>query len=108
MNQEISKRLFWRFLNKKTKKIIHHYHIFSVMSILFDEIVKDLLKNKKIKIFNFGTLFLDKKNPKKYYDVRYQKIMISKGSRLLKLLLVKKLRSKLINLLDVDASLGND
>lgn len=108
MNKEISKKIFWRFVNKKINRAIHHYHVFAVISLLFEEIVKDLLSNKKIKIFNFCTISLEKNNPKKYFDVRFQKIMISKGSNLIKIELSKKLKKKLVNSLDVDATLLGD
>jgi hypothetical protein len=108
MNREINKKLFWRILNKKTKNKTHHYHVFAVLSILFEEMIKDLKSNKRIKIFNFASILLENKKPKKYFDVRHQKIMISKGSKRLKISLIKKFRDKLINYLDVDASIGND
>jgi nucleoid DNA-binding protein len=108
MNKEISKKIFWRYVNSKIKRKIHHYHVFAIISILFEEIVKDLLNNKEIKIFNFGTLSLNKTKAKKYYDVRFQKVMQSTGSRILKFELSKKIKKKLINYLDVDATFGSD
>ena len=102
MNIEISKRLFWRYVNIKLNRAVHSYHVFAIISILFEEIIEDLKKSKQIKIFNFATISLNETKPKKYFDVRYQKIMESKGGRLIKIDLSKKIKRKLVQYLDVD------
>lgn len=56
----ISKRDLWRYVNRKIKRLIHHYHVFSVISLLFDEMVQDLRDGKEIKIANLGILVLKK------------------------------------------------
>lgn len=107
-NDNVSKRSFWKYVNKKIKRSIHYYHVFSVISILFEEIVKDLQDEKEIKIFNFGTIILKKTKPKKYYDVRFQKIMQAGAHKLMKFKLDKKIRNKLCNYLDIDATFKDD
>lgn len=62
--ENISKRCLWRLINKKIKRLIHNYHVFSIISILFEEIIKDLIDGKSIKIHNFGILELVKTKPK--------------------------------------------
>lgn len=108
MNKEINKRVFWRFVNLKIKRVIHHYHVFAVISILFDEIIKDLSGGKDIKIFNFGNLSLKSTKPRKYYDVRFNKIMESSGNKILKFSLSKKLRTKLISYICLDEDKRDD
>jgi hypothetical protein len=44
----ISKRNLWHYVNVKIKRIIHHYHVLSVISILFDEMCSDLIKGINI------------------------------------------------------------
>lgn len=107
-SDNISKRDLWRYVNKKLNKTIHHYHVLSVISILFDEIVKDLKADKPIKIFNFGTLYLKKTKPRKYHSVVFRKIMQSKGHKIMKLSLSEKIRKKLCSLLDLDATFKDD
>jgi nucleoid DNA-binding protein len=102
MSIEVNKRLFWRYVNIKLNRAIHSYHVFSILSILLEEIIEDLKKSKEIKIINFATISLNDTKPKKYFDVRYQKIMESKGGRLIKIDLSKKIKKKLIQYLDVD------
>lgn len=102
MNKEISKRTFWRYVNIKINRVIHHYHVFAVISILFDEIISDLISGKQIKIFNFGTLYLKSTNPRKYYDVRFNKIMESGGNKIMKFSLSNKFKKKLIKYVSLD------
>lgn len=107
-NESIDKRKLWRYVNKKIGRTIHHYHVLSVISILFDEIVKDLKSERKIKIYNFGTLLSKSMKPRKYFNVRHQKVMESRGSRILRFILAPTLRKKIINKLDLDKTLKDD
>jgi len=104
----ISKRNLWRYINRKIKRSIHHYHTFSVITILFEEMLVDLKAGKDIKIFNFGTLSLGQTQPRKYFDVRFQKIMQSKGNRILRFILAPVINKKLKALLDIDKTLRGD
>jgi len=104
----ISKRTLWRYVNRKIKRIIHHYHVFSVITILFDEIILDLLKGNRIKIFNFGTLTLKRLKPRRYFDVRFQKVMQAKGHKILRFTLAPAFRKKLVDHLDLDKTLKDD
>ena len=96
----INKRTLWRFVNIKINRIIHHYHVFSVITILFDEILKDLKAGKDVKIFNFGLLQLKSTKPRKYHDVRFNKVLLSEGHRILKFTLAQPIRKKLCVNLD--------
>ena len=107
-NDNVSKRSLWKVVNKKIKKTIHYYHVFSVISILFEEILKDLREEKELKVFNFGTLVLKKTKPKKYHDVRYHKIMQGEAHKIMKFSLAKKIRNKLCKYLDLDATFKDD
>ncbi len=109
MNENsIDKRKLWQYVNLRVKRFIHHYHVLSVISILFDEMIKDLKSGKDIKIFNFGTFSLKKMPPRKYFDVRHQKVMYSDGNKILRFTLTPAIRKKIIKHLDLDKTLGND
>lgn len=99
-DQSINKKLLWQYVNRKIKRIIHHYHVFSILTILFDEMVKDLKRGKSIRIFNFGKLELKSLKPRKYFDVRHQKVMQSKGNRILRFTLAPSVRKKIVDHLD--------
>lgn len=107
-SDNVSKRSLWKYVNKKIKRSIHYYHVFSIISILFEEILKDLQEEKELKVFNFGTLVLKKTNPKKYHNVRYQKVMQAEAHKLMKFSLAKKIRNKLCKYLDLDATFKGD
>jgi nucleoid DNA-binding protein len=104
----IDKRALWRYVNKKIKHIIHHHHVFSVLTILFDEIIKDLKRGKDIRIVNFGTFKLKDLKPRRYFDVVHQRIMLSEGHRILRFILAPLIRKKLVRHLDLDKTLKGD
>lgn len=107
-DKSVSKRSLWQYVNRKIKRIIHHYHVFSVLTILFDEMLKDLKQGKKIRIKNFGTLQLKNLRPRKYFDVRHQKVMQAEGHRILRFILAPSVRKTLVKHLDVDKTLKDD
>lgn len=103
----ISKRDLWRYVNKKIKGNIHHYHVISVISILFDEIIKDLKADKPIKITNFGTLVLKNLKQRKYYDINHREVRISNKRRILKFSLSRNIKNKLCKYLDIATTFGD-
>ncbi len=107
-DQSINKRMLWHYVNRKIKRIIHHYHVLSIITILFDEMIKDLKRGKAIKIFNFGKLELKPLKPRKYFDVRHQKVMQSVGHRILRFTLAPSIRKKLVEHLDLDKNVKDD
>lgn len=108
MSTNISKRNLWHYVNIKIKRMIHHYHVFSVISILFSEIIKDLKSGKEIKITNFGILKLKKMPARKYYDVRFQKLMDSPGHKILRMSLAKPIRKKICASVQLDKKNNGD
>jgi nucleoid DNA-binding protein len=97
----INKRSFWRFVNIQINRTIHHYHVFSVINILFDEILKDLKDGKTIEIDNFCTIKLIVFEPKRYFDVVTKTIKVSSKFKALKFYLNAKLQKKLSDNVDM-------
>ena len=104
----INKRMLWQYVNLKIKRTIHYYHVFGVITILFDEMIKDLKNNQLIRIFNFGTLFLKEMKPRRYYDVKQRKVLLSKGYRILRFRLNPRINKKIRALLNIDKTLKGD
>lgn len=98
----INKRKLWRYVNLKIKRLIHHYHVFSIISILFEEMIKDLKDGKEIKISNFGTFTLKNSNRRFYHNVAYRKVMPTNGHKLLRFSLAENISKKLTNSIDLD------
>lgn len=98
----IDKRRFWRYINPKLKGSINYNHVFSVIVILFDEMVKDLKEGKKIRITNFGTIYLQQNNPRKYFNVTTQRVMQAEGNKILKFAITPRIVQKIRSLLDMD------
>src|SRR3989304_1401991 len=95
----VDKRTFWKFINKKIGRKVKSYHVISIINILFEEILSDLKDGKDLKIFNFGEILLKNTKPRKYHDVRYNRIMLSSGNKILKLVLPRVIRKKLCKML---------
>lgn len=104
----VTKRAFWRYVNIKIKRTIHHYHVFAVISILFEEMLKDLKQEKEIKIFNLGSLFLKQTKPRWYHDVTKKQVVLSEGKKILKFKLARKLKKRLTGNLDIDKTFKDD
>lgn len=100
----ITKRVLWRYVNKKIKRSIHHYHVFSIITILFEEMIKDLISEKDIKIHNLGTLSLKQLPARKYHDVNERIVKQALPHRILRFSLFKKLRNELREHLNLDAT----
>jgi len=99
--KSIDRRFLWQYVLKKINNSIHHAHVMSVINILLDEIVAELILNKKIKIINFGQFVLRKLNPRKHYNLYTKKYEMSKGNNILRFELNNKLRRFIIKNLDV-------
>jgi nucleoid DNA-binding protein len=104
----IDKRILWRYINKKINNIIHNYHVFGVISILFDEIIKDLKAGKAIKIYNFGTLILKKTKPRRYHNVFSKEFSVSPGYKIIRFTLAPQIRKKLCKHIDIDKTFLGD
>lgn len=104
----VNKRTLWRYVNRKMHRLIHHYHVFAIITILFEEMIKDLISGKEIRIFNFGTLSLKNMKPRRYHDVTQRRVVLSKGHRILRFTLAPQIRKKLCERLDLDKTLRND
>ena len=104
----ISKRVLWRYVNIKINRVIHHFHVMGIISILFDEMLRDLKANKSIKIHNFGEIKLKDMPSRNYFNVRLQKVMHARGKKILRFTLKDSIRKKIIRRLDVDKTFPND
>lgn len=104
----INKRIIWRYVNKKINGIIHSYHVFSIISILFDEIIKDLKAGKEIKIFNFGLLSTKSTKPRMYHNVSSRTFMQSPGYKIIRFSLAPQIRKKICQHIDIDKTFGGD
>jgi nucleoid DNA-binding protein len=97
---KIHKRNFWMFLCKELGSVINRLHVYAVISILCEEMAKDLSSGKEIEIANFGTFSLKRTTPQRYMNVVSKEIEISKGRNKLELTLTRKLNKYISNHID--------
>ena len=76
---------------KHMDHFVHQLHILAVITILIDEIRKDLLDGKIIKIQNFGTFKLKQTNSRTFKSVVTNNIETSQQKNKLELKLTPKL-----------------
>ena len=104
----ISRQVLWYYILGKINNTIHHAHVFSVMSILFEEILNIMISGNELKIINFGTLILKKMGPRLHHNVRNNTMVYSGGNKSLKFSVAPKIRNKLCNNLDIDRTFNDD
>lgn len=102
MSQSVSKRDLWRYVNRKIKRAVHRYHVFAIITILFEEMAKDLRRGKPIKIANLGTIILQPTKPRWFHHVTLRKMVLSPGHHVMRFLLTKPMHKKLVQFLDLD------
>lgn len=104
----IDKRTLWKIVNKKINRKIKSSHVGSIINILFEELISDLKTGQEIKIKNLGSFILKNTKPRKYHDVRYNRVMLSSGGKILKLVLPNIIKKKICQMLDIDKTFEDD
>jgi nucleoid DNA-binding protein len=105
---QINKKIFWRFVNKKVKNIVNHYHILGVINILFEEMAQDLKDGKEIKIYNFCTLQLKKMPGRRFHHITLKKLVFAEGRKHIKIKMPKKIKLKITRLLDLNKTFSDE
>lgn len=76
---------------KDLNHIIHHLHIFSVINILIEEIIKELKADNKINIGNFGIFSIKTIKPKKIVSITNKEIKFVDRTKVLRFNIARKL-----------------
>ena len=102
---KIDRVALYKYINKKIKRKINHHHVFSVLSILVDELTNTLAEDKKIKVTNFGTIGIKGTKPIRYRIKFRNKEIITRSKRKVYFKVAKKFKKKMLNFLDFDKML---
>jgi nucleoid DNA-binding protein len=103
----ITKEVLWQYVNIKINRLFSTFHVFSVITILITEMIKELKDGKEIKIHNLGTLSLVKTKPRMHCDItKGNAPSLSKGYKKLKFRLTPRIKKKLRRELDLDKTYG--
>lgn len=101
----MSSLMLWRATNKKLQNAIHSYHVRSVLTILFEEIIVDLRARKDVRIKNFG-MFRFAIIPSRVMKDLFNRIITSQDRFCIKLDLAKSVYKYLIDNLDKNKTLN--
>jgi nucleoid DNA-binding protein len=104
----ITKRMLWRHVNIRINRLIHSFHVFSIINILFDEMFQDLKQGKIVEINNFGTFELKHIKPHKYFNPRQQKVVMQRPRKSLRFTMSEKISKKITEHVDLDRSINGD
>ena len=103
----ICRAKLWHYVCAKINYVIHSAHVFAVIEILIEEMVKDLMEDKEIRIYNFGIIKLKRMPDRNHYDFIKKDFTITPGHRILRFVIFDKIKRKLCKLLDVDKTLAS-
>ena len=102
----IRRKQLCQYVNKKINRSIHHSHVLGVITILFDEMIKDFDLGKQIRIHNLGTFSLQNTKGRRHYNFSTKQVEQSKPHRIMKFGLMKGVHRKLLSLIDVGKTLA--
>lgn len=98
----VNRKKLWVYINQKINRVVHHYQVFSVMSLLFEEMVSDLKSGKEIKVKNFGKFYFKKNKPVVVPIFGSKEKTLVPGSFRIKFKMDSKLRKILSSYLNFD------
>ncbi len=98
MNNNITKDKLIKKVVKKLQKFYLKIHVVNVINILIDELIKDFMQDKSLKIHNFCEIKYKTYAPKKFIGLFSKKEEVSDS----KTRLILKVNSKLANILNKD------
>lgn len=98
MNKNITKDKLIKKVVKRLQKFYLKIHVVNVINILIDELIKDFIQDKSLKIYNFCEIKYKTYAPKKFIGLFSKKQEISDS----KTRLILKVNSKLANILNKD------
>ena len=68
-DKSVDRRYLLSYVFKKLNNSVHYFHIQSVVTIMFEEMLKDLNDGLEISIGNFGKFLLKKLGARKHYNI---------------------------------------
>ena len=107
MNKIFTKRKFKKYIIKHKRKNIDSEHIDNIVSILLDELIKEILIGNKIEIKNLGSFELKQLNDRWHINITTKERVLSKGKKTVKLAISDKFGKFLCDNLDWEKTFGH-
>lgn len=99
---KIRKRYLAQLVANKLDIEIDRRHIVSIITILFEEIMKDILTKGQFVITNFGKFLFGRSPSRKFFNFQTGKVEQSVGNNKLKFQLNEQLKRNILNQIDVE------
>jgi nucleoid DNA-binding protein len=107
-HKNVDKRSLCNYVHSKLDGAISGEHIACVISIMFEEMLKELLTNHIVPIGNFGDFLFRKMPARRHMNIATKQCEISPGKQIIRFRLSKKLRHILLNKVDLDKTITNN
>ena|SRR5208282_3864256 len=91
----MTKKQLWLLIVKTLNHNVHNAHILSIINILIDELVKELMDGKDIRIVNFGTFYIKTIKPKQIKNISSGNITTTKETSAIRFRLSRTLAREL-------------
>ena len=91
MSVRVNKKQLWRLISQKNNNQIHSSHTFTVLNLLLEELMEDLISGKTVSIGNFGKIFIKTYKSRIHNNIVKGYKTKSKGKKALKLVINKKI-----------------
>lgn len=101
----INKKILSEYTYNMLGGEIEYKHILAVASILLEEIAKDMLNNKSIKIHNFMKMKIFNRKATEYHNCKTRKITLSPATKHIRMTFLPKVKRIFLDSLDVDKTL---
>lgn len=104
--QNVDRRFLWQYVARKLKRKIKVVHISSVVNILLDEIISELMTIGSFKIGNFGLMMIKQMPNRRHFHFAKKMIVESAGRKILRFKLNKKVHKIITQNLDIAKTFG--
>lgn len=104
--ETINKERLWKHVQGQLPNI-QIFHVFAVVDILLDEISKDLHAEKKMRINNFGTFKIKRREPRRFFDSVRKIMSLTPPYKVIAFTLYFNVKNRLLKNLDLDATFGD-
>ncbi len=108
LKMKIKKKYLAQVVSNKLDIEIDRRHIISIITILFEEIVKDIFTKGHFIIGNFGKFIFGRSPSRKFFNFQTGQVEQSVGNNILKFKLNEQLKRDILKQIDIERTFNNN